>query len=171
MSDTPNTTNETDRLTQLKALMASFTATELKAAMKTLEANKPTNLSVTMDAIVAAQLANNTTTKAVADDATRRGRECGLFSGNEEATQSSVAQLIRHVKAHDDAMTRAGYEWTRKAEPAPDPQVAKLTEGGMPQDMAERIVAERGPVQPGDNDQPVVTMLPHRTPAKTGKAA
>lgn len=108
---------EKPTLEQLQAMLAQFNAAEVKALLKKVETEKPTMLSVTMDAIVAGALANDLKTDTVSKAVTAKAREHGLLEANEDATQSSVAQLIRHTRAFDDAMSRAGYEWTKKAAP------------------------------------------------------
>lgn len=118
-------------------------------AAKQAKTEAPTMLSVTMDAIAAAALAGAVITKDVADKATVNARAAGLLKPDEEATHSSVAQLIRHASAYDAAMTRAGYEWSKRetvssepSEPATAPEAAPASDDNVPPLPAPAASAE-----------------------------
>lgn len=100
-------------LDELKAAMAQFSAADLKAAVKATTENKSTLLSVTMDCIAQAAIAGNVVSADVTKMVTARAREANVLKSDEEASATSVAQLIRHAQAYDSAMARAGYEWTK----------------------------------------------------------
>ena len=89
---------------QLKALLAKFGKADIAKLVKEVSENKQTILSVTMDCIVAAgdTVITDTVTKAV----TKAGRECGVLDEKDEASVTSVAQLIRHVQAYRSAVKR-----------------------------------------------------------------
>lgn len=127
-------------LDELKALMAGFSASELKAALKAVDTSKPTLLSLTMDAILSAGLAGPVITDAIAKTVTAKARECGVLTADESATQSSVSALIRYVAAYDAALTRAGYEIAKT------PTVASDTTEGVTSpasdDKAPDVVAD-----------------------------
>ncbi len=91
-------------LDMLKALMAKFSKADIVKLTKEVVENKQTLLSVTMDCIVAAgdTLITDTVTKAV----TRDGRAAGVLDEKDEASVTSVAQLIRHVQAYRAAVKR-----------------------------------------------------------------
>ena len=143
MTDNTNATVPTNaaKLAELQKLLASFSAAELKDALKSVTANKQTILSVTMDCIVAAQLRGKVITADVTKEVTRLGRERGVLSESEDARETSVAQLIRHSAAHDDAMTRAGYEWSKKAaaetEPTSDGPAPPASDGSAAPEPAK----------------------------------
>lgn len=89
---------------QLKALLAKFGKADIAKLVKEVTENKQTVLSVTMDCIVSAgnTLIANTVTKAV----TTAGRAAGVLGEKDEASVTSVAQLIRHVQAYRAAVKR-----------------------------------------------------------------
>ena len=91
-------------LDMLKALMAKFSKADIVKLTKEVVENKQTLLTVTMDCIVAAgdTLITDTVAKAV----TVAARAAGVLNEKEEASVTSVAQLIRHVQAYRAAVKR-----------------------------------------------------------------
>lgn len=119
---TTNTNTNTDRnakLAALQELLKEFSAADLKQALKAATENKPTAVSLTFDATIAAELNpsdGNMTTDAIHKVVCAKCAEHGI----DKPQQSTVAALMRYGKARDEAWQRAGFEFTRKAEPAPD---------------------------------------------------
>lgn len=140
MTDT-TTTNAAPTLDQLKAMLAGFSAADVKKLLKETEANKPTMLSLTCEALVTAQLAGPVLSAEVTKATTVLARAADLLKTDEDANASSVAQIIRICAAHDAAMIKAGYQWSKKEAPAP---------------VVEPVVPVNGaPVEPAkDDDKP-----------------
>jgi hypothetical protein len=104
------TENTKMSLAELKALMANFSAAELKAAVKEQVATKATKLSLTHDAIVAAAMAGPVLTDNVYKALVVKAAEHGIT----DCQQTSVAALIRYADSYMSALTRAGYVVTKK---------------------------------------------------------
>lgn len=118
---------------QLRALLAKFGAAEVAKLVKEVAAEKQTLLSVTMDAIIAAgdTLITDNVVKAV----TVTGREAGVLKKDEEASVTSVGQLVRHVQAYraackraDDAKAKTAAEVAKL--PTESPEAAGVVAGG-----------------------------------------
>jgi hypothetical protein len=111
MTDTPKMT-----LAELKAAMATFTAAELKAAVKDIAPVKHTMLSLTYDVAIAHDLSGKgTITDNIAADVTKLAREHGLLGATENADQAAIKARLSFAKAYDAALGRAGLEIVRKA--------------------------------------------------------
>lgn len=100
-------TNAKPSLEALKALLAQFSAADVKKLLTETEKAKPTLLSVTMDAIVSATRAGSVVTDNVVTDVTTRAIAAKVLDADEKAQPSSVASLIRYYKAAVDAIGRA----------------------------------------------------------------
>src|SRR3954468_19798728 len=101
------TENAKPSLDQLKALLAQFSAADVKKLLTETEKAKPTLLSVTMDAIVSATRAGSVLTDNVVTDVTTRAIAANVLEDGKKAQPSSVASLIRYYKAAVDAIGRA----------------------------------------------------------------
>jgi hypothetical protein len=112
MSDTPKMT-----LAELKAAMATFTAAELKAAVKDIAPVKHTMLSLTYDVAIEHDLSGKgCITDNIATDVTILAREHGLLGTNENADQAAIKTRLSFAKAYDAALGRAGLEIVRKGQ-------------------------------------------------------
>lgn len=129
----------------LAALVKSIPAADMKAALKKAEAEKPTLLSLTMDAIVSAAIAGQVITDNVCKAVTESGRACGVLTETESAATSSVGALIRYANAYDAALKRAGLDIVKHDAEAP----ASLTCEGVP------IEGESGVVIPDADPEEV----------------
>lgn len=93
-------------LDELRAMLAQFDAAEVKTALKTVAVEKPTMLSVTMDAYLAMTANGGTTTEAVVQETTKRGHASEVLKAAETATITSVAAIMRYAVAYEAAVSR-----------------------------------------------------------------
>jgi hypothetical protein len=115
MTDTPKMT-----LAELKAAMATFTAAELKAAVKDIAPVKHTMLSLTYGVAIEHELSGKgCITDNIATDVTILARKYGLLGASENADQAAIKARLSFAKAYDAALGRAGLEIVRKAVVAP----------------------------------------------------
>lgn len=147
---TTNTNTNTDRnakLAALQELLKEFSAADLKQALKAATENKPTAVSLTFDATIAAELNpsnGNMTTDAIHKVVCAKCAEHGI----DQPQQSTVAALMRYGKARDDAWTRAGFEFTRKT-PAPEPDgetASEAPQGATDAGSDASLTPEPGPL-------------------------